>query len=76
MADRDRCVIPTFRTTVDAVSRYNEVSPVRPAGRQRWEQHTTGQINVGTRIEISFNGEIAESYPAQIFGCYEVKVLC
>ena len=28
MADRDRCVIPTFRTTVDAVSRYNEVSPV------------------------------------------------
>ena len=28
MADRDRCVIPTFRTTVDAVSKYNEVSPV------------------------------------------------
>ena len=32
-------------------------------------------ITVGTQVEISYDGAIAESYPAQIRGCYKIKVL-
>lgn len=32
-------------------------------------------IVVGDRVEIVYDGTIAESYPAQIHRCYKVKVL-
>ncbi len=32
-------------------------------------------ITVGDKVEIVYNGMIAESYPAQINKCYKVKVL-
>ena len=36
---------------------------------------TISDINVGKQVEVSYNGGIAESYPAQIQGCYSVKLL-
>ena len=36
---------------------------------------TISDIGVGKQVEISYNGGIAESYPAQIQGCYRVKLL-
>lgn len=32
-------------------------------------------IRVESKVEIYYNGGIAESYPAQINSCYKVKVL-
>ena len=32
-------------------------------------------IKAGSKVEIYYNGRIAESYPAQINSCYRVKVL-
>lgn len=32
-------------------------------------------IKTGSKVKIYYNGEIAESYPAQINSCYRVKVL-
>jgi hypothetical protein len=32
-------------------------------------------IKVGDKVRIFYNGEIAESYPAQINRCYKVKLL-
>lgn len=32
-------------------------------------------INIGDRIKIMYNGGIAESYPAQIYGTYRIKLL-
>ena len=34
-----------------------------------------GDINVGNQVEIFYDGGIAESYPAQIQGCYRVRLL-
>mgnify|MGYP001283592478 CR=1 FL=1 len=36
---------------------------------------TIGDIVVGDKVEIVYDGVIAESYPAQIHKCYKVKVL-
>ncbi|NLZ38740.1 MAG: DUF3221 domain-containing protein [Firmicutes bacterium] len=33
------------------------------------------EIKVGKKIEISYDGVIAESYPAQINNCYQIKLL-
>jgi PBP1b-binding outer membrane lipoprotein LpoB len=32
-------------------------------------------IKIGDQIEIFYDGGIAESYPAQIFGAYRIKLL-
>ncbi len=36
------------------------------------EEITIEDIEVGDKIQIFYDGAIAESYPAQIFGCYRV----
>jgi hypothetical protein len=36
---------------------------------------TVDDIEVGDKVEIVYNGVIAESYPAQINKCYRIKVL-
>lgn len=36
---------------------------------------TVDNINTGGQVEISYTGGIAESYPAQIHGCYKVRLL-
>lgn len=33
------------------------------------------KITAGKRVKISYSGGIAESYPAQLQGCYEIKLL-
>lgn len=33
------------------------------------------EIKVGERVEITYNGQIAESYPAQIHKCYKIKLI-
>lgn len=38
-------------------------------------QITINDIETRRKVEISYNGGIAESYPAQINGCYKVKML-
>lgn len=32
-------------------------------------------IKVGNIVQIYYDGEIAESYPAQIYGCYKIIVI-
>lgn len=32
-------------------------------------------IKIGQRVEITYDGAIAESYPAQIHTCYQIKLL-
>jgi hypothetical protein len=32
-------------------------------------------IRIGERVEITYDGKIAESYPAQIMKCYKVKLI-
>ncbi len=39
------------------------------------EQISVDDIKAGHRVEIFYDGKIAESYPAQISTCYEIKVL-
>ena len=39
------------------------------------EEISIEDIEVGTKVEIVYDGTIAESYPAQIHRCYQVKVL-
>jgi len=34
-----------------------------------------GDIEIGRKVELYYNGAIAESYPAQINSCYRVVVL-
>jgi hypothetical protein len=34
-----------------------------------------GDIKTGNKVEIAYNGEIAESYPAQVNKCYRVRIL-
>ncbi|MGI6113431.1 MAG: DUF3221 domain-containing protein [Mahellales bacterium] len=36
---------------------------------------TMDDIKVGARVEVFYNGAIAESYPAQLQGCFKVKLL-
>lgn len=36
---------------------------------------TIGDIKMGDKVQIFYNGAIAESYPAQIHKCYKVKLL-
>ncbi len=36
---------------------------------------TISEIEAGKQVEISYHGAIAESYPAQIQGCYRVRLL-
>lgn len=36
---------------------------------------TADQISIGDRVEITYSGEIAESYPAQINKCYKIKLI-
>ena len=33
------------------------------------------EIKTGSQVEISYSGGLAESYPAQIYDCYKVKLL-
>ena len=36
---------------------------------------TMDDIKVGARVEIFYDGAIAESYPAQLQGCFKVRLL-
>lgn len=36
---------------------------------------TVEDIEPGMQVKISYNGGIAESYPAQLQGCYRIKLL-
>lgn len=39
------------------------------------EEITWEDIKLGDRVEITYDGKIAESYPAQINKCYKVKLI-
>jgi hypothetical protein len=39
------------------------------------EEITADELEPGKQVEIAYSGGIAESYPAQIQGCYRVKLL-
>lgn len=36
---------------------------------------TVEDIEVGKKVKVSYKGGIAESYPAQVQGCYEIRLL-
>jgi len=36
---------------------------------------TMEDIEIGSRVEIFYQGDMAESYPAQIYSCYEIRLL-
>jgi len=36
---------------------------------------TINDIEAGKQVEVYYTGGIAESYPAQIHGCYKIKLL-
>lgn len=43
--------------------------------RSNGNKITIGDIKIGQLVEITYNGEIAESYPAQIHKSYQVELL-